>query len=171
MPDLMDPNFFRSVILMCAHSDEGAFGLKINHPLDLTSAQVCSEVDIEWLGDDSAAAFSGGPVSPSRGWLLHDDDSMYVGSQRIGPGVALSCSHDALEAYGQCPTGPFHLVLGYAGWGPGQLEQEMDQGSWIRAPFNRALLFDTDPDDMWSATLRSIGVDPLHLVGGGASRH
>jgi putative transcriptional regulator len=171
MPDLVDPNFFRSVILMCAHSDEGAFGLKINHPLGLTAADICSEIEVPWLGEDTVAAYSGGPVEPSRGWLLHGDDAMYVGSQTVAPGVAMSCSQEALQAYGKSPTGAFHLVLGYAGWGPGQLEQEMDQGSWLPAPFERALLFDTAADDMWSSTLRSIGVDPLHLVGGGMARH
>ena len=171
MPDLLDPNFVRSVILMCAHSDEGAFGLKINHPLTLTTAEVCSEIEIPWLGDDTVRAYSGGPVEPARGWLLHGDESMYVGSQRVAPGVALSCSQEALQAYGQSPTGAFHLVLGYAGWGPGQLEQEMDQGSWLPAPFTRNLLFDTAPDEMWASTLRSIGIDPLHLVGGGMVRH
>ena len=171
MPDLMDANFFRSVILMCAHSDEGAFGLKLNHPLTLTTAEVCAEVSVEWRGDDEAYAFSGGPVQPTRGWLLHGDDTMYEGSQKIVEGVALSCSQEALQAYGQCPSGSFHLVLGYAGWGPGQLEQEMDEGSWIQAPFHPKLLFETAPDQMWSAALRSIGIDPLHFVGGGAQRH
>ncbi|MGB0589937.1 MAG: YqgE/AlgH family protein [Myxococcota bacterium] len=171
MPDLQDPNFLRSVILMCAHSDEGAFGLKINHPLTLTTADVCAEIEIPWLGDDSTTVFSGGPVEPSRGWLLHGDEAMYPGSQHVAPGVAMSCSQEALQAYGQSPDGAFHLVLGYAGWGPGQLEQEMDQGSWMRAPFSRNLLFDTAADAMWSSALRSIGIDPLHLVGGGMVRH
>ena len=171
MPDLMDANFFRSVILMCAHSEEGAFGLKLNHPLDLTTAEVCSEISVEWLGDDTTYAFSGGPVQPTRGWLLHADNAMYDGSQKIVEGVALSCSQEALQAYGQAPSGAFHLVLGYAGWGPGQLEQELDEGSWMRAPFQPKLLFDTAPEDMWSAALRSIGIDPLHFVGGGALRH
>lgn len=171
MPDLMDPNFARSIVLMCAHSAEGAFGLKLNHPLSLTTAEVCSEVAVEWLGDEQTLAFSGGPVDPSRGWLLHDDGTMYDGSQRITDGVALSCSQAALQAYGHSPGGAFHLVLGYAGWGPGQLEQEIDEGSWLVAPFTRELLFDTAAEDMWAATVRSIGIDPLHLVGGGMARH
>ncbi|MDP6943491.1 MAG: YqgE/AlgH family protein [Myxococcota bacterium] len=169
MPDLLDPNFYRSVVLMCAHSSEGAFGLKINHPLELTTAQVCSEVQIAWHGDEEQAAFSGGPVEPSRGWLLHGDDTMYVGSQRIARGIAMSPSHEALEAYGRSPAGAFRLVLGYAEWGPGQLEQELEQGSWITAPVSHALLFATAPEDAWSKALRSIGIDPLHLVGGGSA--
>ncbi len=169
MPDLLDPNFFRSVILMCAHSDEGAFGIKLNHRLDLTTAQVCSEVQIEWCGDDTETVFSGGPVEPFRGWLLHDDAIMYSGSQSVGDGVALSASQEALEAYGQSPLGAFRLVLGYAGWGPGQLERELDEGSWMVAPFSRALLFETTPEALWDTTLRSIGIDPLCLVGGGSA--
>jgi len=169
MPDLLDPNFYRSVVLMCAHSDEGAFGLKINHPLELTAAQVCSEVEIAWLGDDKQAAFSGGPVEPSRGWLLHANETMYAGSQQVAQGVALSASQDALEAYAQSPTGAFRLVLGYAGWGPGQLDRELDQGSWVTAPVSQALLFDTTPERTWDAALRSIGIDPQCLVGGGSA--
>jgi putative transcriptional regulator len=169
MPDLLDPNFFRSVILMCQHSEDGSFGLKINHPLEITTAQVCSEVEIAWHGEDEQAAFSGGPVEPFRGWLIHLDDSMYDGSEQVGHGIAISSSQDALEAYGRSPEGAFRLVLGYAGWGAGQLDREMDEGAWMRAPLSRALLFETPPEDIWSAALRSIGVDPLRLVGGGSA--
>ena len=168
MPDLLDPNFFRSVILMCSHSDEGAFGLKINHPLDLTSAQVCKEVKVEWQGDDDQV-FSGGPVEPATGWLLHLDKTMYAGSQIVGDGVALSSSHDALEAYGRSPSGAFRLILGYAGWGPGQLERELAEGSWMSAPISHSLLFETTPEEIWAAALWSIGIDPMRLVGGGSA--
>ncbi len=169
MPNLLDPNFFRAVVLMCAHSDEGAFGLVINRPTEVTASKVCAESDIPWTGDDESVVFGGGPVEPQRGWLLHSADAMYPGSQLVAGGVALSASQESLEAYGANPAGRFRLVLGYAGWGPGQLESELSQGAWLTAPAIPDLVFHDNVARTWHLALRSVGVDPTHLVSGGSS--
>lgn len=169
MPTLLDPNFFRSVVLMCAHTDEGAFGLVINRATEVTTAKVCAESDISWTGDQESIAFCGGPVEPQRGWLLHSDDVTYPGSQLVAAGVAISASQEALEAYGNAPAARFRLILGYAGWGPGQLEEELTQGAWLTAPADPELVFHSNTTRLWDLVLRSVGVDPTHLVGGSST--
>lgn len=166
MPGLVDPNFFRSVVLVCAHSEEGAFGLVLNHPLDITIAEVCNEAEVAWTGTGSERAFSGGPVERQRGWLVHESSRQFAGTQPVGEGLALSASQDALAAYGHEPTGRFRLMLGYAGWAPGQLEREIRQGSWLFAPATTRIVFEIAPGRAWREALLSVGVDPTHLVDG-----
>ena len=171
MPGLLDPNFFRSVVLLCAHSAEGAFGLIINQPIALPVSAICGEVGIPWAGDERAKVHAGGPVDRQRGWLIHDGADRYEGSQLIADGIAMTSSQEGLAAYGQDPDGRFRLVLGYAGWAAGQLEQELAQGSWLTAPPSPAVVFDTPHDAMWRAALALVGVDPAHLVDAGTQTH
>lgn len=168
MPNLLDPNFFRSVVLLCAHSDEGAFGLVINHPLDLTLGSVCAEAEIPWKGDERALVFFGGPVEPHRGWVIHDKSGDFEGSQAVGSELGVTASQDGLIAYGKDPAGRYRMMLGYAGWGPDQLDREIAQGSWLAAPIDPRIVLDIDPESAWSEALRSMGVDPTHLVDGGS---
>lgn len=167
MPNLMDPNFFRAVVLVCAHTREGAFGLVVNQELEIPVAAICGEADIEWLGDQSQRVYCGGPVERQRGWLIHDSAVRFEGSQVVDEGLALTTSQDGLVAYGREPSGRFRLVLGYAGWGAGQLEQEIAQGSWLTAPVSLELLFETPRSAVWSRALELVGVDPTHLVDAG----
>lgn len=171
MPDLSDPHFAQSVIMLCAHSEEGAFGLKISEALSLTVEEVCKESEITWEGDDVACALFGGPVQPNRGWMIHSASTMYPGSQEIGYGIALSASMEALRAFGQAPDASFLLAMGYAGWGPGQLEREISEGTWLTAPLFNELLFDTPVDKRWSTALGSIGVNAMHLVNAPTAPH
>ncbi len=164
MPSLLDPNFFRSVVLLCAHSSEGAFGLVVNQPLEIPVSAICSEAGIPWEGEPQAKVFSGGPVERQRGWLLHDDGQLFAGSQRVGAGLALTTSQDGLEAYGRHPSGRFRLLLGYAGWGPQQLDREIASGAWLTAPLDPELLFETPPAEMWREAMSVVGVNPVHLV-------
>ena len=103
--------------------------------------------------------------------MIHDSDQVYEGSQEIGEGIAITASHDGLVAYGEHPADDYRLVLGYAGWGPGQLDRELQEGSWLQAPLTRDIIFGVEPEAAWQAALRSVGVDPLHLVSGGVSIH
>jgi len=167
MPNLLDPNFARSVVLLCAHNAEGAFGLVLSQALDLPVAAICGEIGVTWAGDDTAKVHAGGPVERQRGWLIHDAGERYEGSQLVADGIALTSSQEGLVAYGRAPEGRFRLVLGYAGWGAGQLEEELAQGSWLTAPPSPALVFETPPADMWRAALALVGVDPAHLVDAG----
>jgi putative transcriptional regulator len=167
MPSLLDPNFFRSVVLMCAHSEEGAFGLVINQRLEIPVAAICAEAEVTWEGGEGPVVFNGGPVERQRGWLIHSDEVAFEGSQPVAEGVALTTSHDALEAYGRDPDGPFRLMLGYAGWGRGQLDAEIHAGAWLTAPASRQLVFTTPIAQLWTETMKSLGVDPSRLVESG----
>ncbi len=167
MPSLQDPNFARSVVVLAAHSDEGAFGLIINHALEVAMSAICAEADIPWSGDDTLPVFGGGPVERQRGWLLHPSALTFDATQPIVEGLSVTTSQDGLAAYGAEPGGRFRLVLGYAGWGPGQLEREIAEGSWLTGPISAGLVFDTPPDAQWRAAMALVGVDPDHLVDAG----
>lgn len=183
MPSLKDPNFFRAVVLLCEHTREGAFGIIINHTLELPVQAVCAEAGIAWTGDDTARVFCGGPVDRQRGWLLHSSEQTFEGTQVVHEGVAVTPSRDGLEAYGQDPSGLFRLVLGYAGWGPGQLDREILQGSWITAPLSADLVFGAPEAgqrgptfagraEVWQRALERIGIaNPTHLVDGSSHVH
>ena len=176
MPSMPDPRFAHSVVLLCAHTAEGAMGVIINKPLpDLTLVKLLRHLDLPMagatvgLGDaprDMAVHF-GGPVETSRGFVLHSPDLVIEdGSVHVAGGIVLSTSVEILVemARGQ---GPAQVIaaLGYAGWGPGQLEDEIQAGGWLLADASRALLFETDDSLKWSATLAGMGVDPRLLSG------
>lgn len=169
MPGMADPRFERSVVLVCAHTDEGAMGLVLNRPLP--------EIDfgdlLEQLGIETDAAARrievrfGGPVEPGRGFVLHNvpehgDDP--EGRLRIGRTLAMTTTRDILEdlANGRGPASAV-LALGYAGWGPGQLEDEMLQNGWLTGDGAEDLIFSTAHSDKWQTALRAQGIDPSLL--------
>lgn len=167
MPRLSDPNFHRSVILMCAHTREGAFGLVVNHGLDLPMKALCEEQDIPWAGDLSATALCGGPCERHRGWLLHRGPRRFEGTQVIDEDLLLTASRDGLLSYGQDPHGAYRLMLGYSGWGPGQLDREVLEGSWLTLPLESQLVelvFTAPRATLWQKVLALVGVDPNHLI-------
>ncbi len=173
MPNLADPNFWHSVVLLGLHSgDEGAFGVIVNRPLDISLQDVLEELGQAESEGTLPEVLSGGPVAPTHGFVLfeHGDDVDEGGTLRINRGLALSGSSDTLGTLvrGERQT-RYYLILGYAGWGPGQLEHELEENSWLVAPLESSILFDIPFDDRWAAALRSIGVDPGTLVdlGGG----
>lgn len=174
MPTLADPNFWRSVVLLAVHNqEEGAFGLVMNRPLEVPMAEVLRE-----LGRDPAhpemlpPVLGGGPVDPTHGFVLFETDAPPDDEEMsIQAGLTLSGSTDTLFRLVDDPgLTRFLLFLGYSGWAPGQLEQEIEENSWLVAPFERDLLFDATAAERWEVALRSIGVDPGTLVdAGGAS--
>ncbi len=173
MPNLADPNFWHSVVLLGLHSsDEGAFGVIVNRPLDVSLEDVLEELGQSGTDGILPEVLSGGPVSPTHGFVLFEnagevDES---GTLCISRGLALSGSSDTLGTLvrGELKA-RYYLILGYAGWGPGQLEHELEENSWLVAPLESSILFDVPFDERWAAALRSIGVDPGTLVdlGGG----
>ena len=167
MPALDDPNFFRSMVLLCAHSQEGAFGMVLNHPLALTASELCADTDIAWDGGQGVPVHSGGPVEFQRGWLLHDGTQILPESQEFAPDLFLTGSLAALTGFAAAPSGDFRLILGYSRWGPGKLEEELADGSWLTAPLNSELAFLNDPAAMWTRALGSLGIEPAHLVDAG----
>lgn len=167
MPRLIDPHFHRSIVLLCAHTREGAFGLVLNQALDLPMKAICEEQKIRWTGDRSQTALSGGPCERHRGWLLHRTSQRFEGTQVIDDGLALTASRDGLLAYAQDPSGPYRLMLGYAGWGQGQLDRELLEGSWLTLPLDKRvidLVFTAPRATLWHKALELVGVDPNHLV-------
>lgn len=169
MPQLADPNFSRAVVLMIEHSPEGSFGLVINHPSPIKASELLDSLEMSWHGEESAVVWAGGPVSPSTGWVLHEPMSVAQpgqGTIAITPRILLSTSPDRLRAIASQPPRNIRLLLGYSGWGPGQLEAEMSRGAWLHAAADPALVFDTPADDMWDRAMRSLGIAPESLFVG-----
>lgn len=169
MPGMADPRFERSVVLICAHTDEGAMGLVLNRPLpDIDFGDLLEQLGI--ATDGSARRIEvrfGGPVEPGRGFVLHSvpehgDDP--EGRLRIGRTLAMTTTRDILEdlAHGHGPDAAV-LALGYAGWGPGQLEAEMMQNGWLTGDGAEDLIFGAGHKDKWQKALRAQGIDPSLL--------
>ena len=166
MPQLQDPNFSRAVVLMIEHSPQGSFGLVINHPSPIKAAELLDSLEMSWRGDDSAVVWAGGPVSPSTGWVLHEPIGVAQpgqGTIAITSSILLSTSPDRLRAIASQPPRHIRLLLGYAGWGPGQLEAEMARGAWLHTNPDPKLVFDTPPDEIWGIALQSLGINPASL--------
>lgn len=167
-PAIGDPRFARSVIYLCAHSDEGTFGLVVNRPIPmLRLAQVLEQLGLAPAGAaPDAPVLGGGPVETQRGFVLHRDDwPGHPADPALPGGLALSASTEVLAAIAQ-GDGPSEwlLALGYAGWGPGQLEGEIAQNAWLTRPADPALVFAAERGDaLWIRALRGMGVDPASL--------
>jgi putative transcriptional regulator len=170
MPQLADPNFSRAVVLMIEHSDEGSFGLVINHPSPIKATELLESLEMSWQGDDRAVVWAGGPVSPSTGWVLHEPIGLALANGRgtieITSTISLSTSPDRLRAIANQPPRNVRLLLGYSGWGPGQLAAEMARGAWLHTAADPRIVFETPPDAMWEAAMQSLGVDPGDVFAG-----
>lgn len=175
MPSMSDPRFARSVIYLCAHSDEGAMGLIINHRANhIKFPDLLDRLGIEpdsvddGLSDDVINRYVhvGGPVETGRGFVLHSADySADDSTLHIRDNVSLTASVDILKdiASGCGPDRAF-LALGYSGWSPGQLEGELQENGWLHCPADDDLVFDLDLSTKYERALAKIGVDPSHLV-------
>ncbi len=166
MPGMRDERFAKSVIYMCAHSEEGAMGLVLNQRLDsLTCAELISqlELDEKHLSKDVPVHF-GGPVESGRGFVLHTSDYQQDATLEVVNGVALTATVDILKAIAQ-GKGPQKslLALGYAGWGPGQLDMEIRANGWLQVPSDSEIIFDIEPDTKWERAIQRLGIDPRML--------
>lgn len=166
MPQLGDPNFHRSVILMIEHGESGSMGLVVNRGAALTLGELARgqsmDISTERL---SQPVYIGGPVEPQRGFVLHDDAEQRE-KHPVLPGLYLSVTLDALGPLLTNPLPRLRFCLGYAGWGPRQLENEIAAGSWLFAEASAHAVLGQDPAKLWDATLRGLGVDPAMLVMG-----
>lgn len=167
MPGMSDPRFDQSVILLCAHSAEGAMGLIVNKPSsEVRFSDLLDQLSIPGdLDSHALPVHIGGPVEHGRGFVLHSDDYSSEGST-IMPldGFGMTATLDILEDIAS-GTGPQRaiLALGYAGWGPGQLEDEIAANGWLTCDTTAELVFGTPDDKKWSAALNSIGVNAAVL--------
>jgi putative transcriptional regulator len=168
MPAMDDPRFAQSVILMCAHTDEGAMGIVLNRPLAKPSFEaLLSQLDVQPTPPARQIRLcQGGPVDHGRGFVLHTSDWVGDGSLRVDDKLALTASLDVLQeiASGRGPREGL-LALGYASWGPGQLDREIQENVWLSAPAPVELLFDADYDSKWRRALGILRIDPLLLSG------
>ncbi|MBI4262753.1 MAG: YqgE/AlgH family protein [Acidobacteria bacterium] len=164
MPQMADPNFARTVVLLCDYTEDGAFGLVVNRPMSepawkLVRTQPPVRVDPDvrlWIG---------GPVDPQRTWVLMSDAHGPDDEQReVCPGVVLSVSHDLTLQLLQAPPSPrARLLVGYAGWAPGQLDKEIAASAWLTMDVDPRLIFGVPPEQMWETAIRRLGADPSAL--------
>lgn len=167
MPSMGDPRFHHSVVLMCSHSDKGAMGLIINKPnREIRMSDVLDQLDIDISPEMSdMVVHFGGPVETGRGFVLHSADyKSSLHTMAVPGGFGMTATLDILEeiARGAGPDRAL-MMLGYAGWGPGQLENEIAQNGWLTADVTPDLVFQTPAQTQWAAALESLGVDPLTL--------
>ena len=167
MPGIGDPRFERSVLLMCDHDADHAMGIVLNRPLEgLSMPGLLERMGLEAKGVPDAPVLFGGPVERERGYVLHSDDYESAGSTvAVADGVALTDTREVLDALGDAERRPRRalLALGYAGWGPGQLESELRQGVWLACDADEELLFGVDHAAKWACALAKIGVAPERL--------
>ncbi len=171
-PPLEDPNFDRTLVLLAAHEDSGSMGFVLNRASDMALHNLLKELEIDPHCDDRSVLI-GGPVSGFSGFLLYQHDK----AQPLAPGIEISShisvspSRELLEAAARGElAGRFELLLGYAGWGPEQLESELEQGGWLHAPFDPELVFDVPMEHRWEEAYARLGIASYNFmaVPGGA---
>ena len=166
MPNMPDDRFSKTVIYMCAHNAEGAMGLVVNKPLEtLSFPDLLEQLDIVPSGlQDPIKVHFGGPVESGRGFVLHTPDYVQEATMVVDDHIALTATVDILQAIAD-GIGPRQslLALGYAGWGPGQLDSEIKANGWLHVAADPQLVFGTGMDEKWEKAMLKIGVDPRML--------
>lgn len=169
LPQVVDPFFYKSVVLLVHHGEEGSVGLIVNRPTELTVAEILSDMEIRWGGPDPVPSWFGGPVQPQIGTVLYSPSQedgggpVLEGATPVAAGVVLTQHVGDLGRLAPGPPTRFRLLLGYAGWGEGQLLEEILRNDWLTAPVDPDLVFAEAPEDAWTGALRSVGVDPATL--------
>jgi putative transcriptional regulator len=172
MPSMLDPVFGGTVVYICEHNENGALGMIINRPTDMTMDILFERLDLslEITPHDQVMpqvpVLFGGPVQVERGFVLHAPSADYNSSLNVSEAVSLTTSRDVLEAAAQ-GDGPRRLVvtLGCAGWGAGQLEEEILRNGWLTVRADPAILFDTPSAERFAAAMNLLGIDPMMLTG------
>lgn len=164
MPQMADPNFAQTVVLLCDYTDQGAFGLVVNRQMN-EPAWTLVKTEPAIRVDPDLRLWIGGPVSPQSTWVLMSEAQGPDDEQReICPGVLLSVSHQlTLQLLQAPPSTRSRVVIGYAGWGPGQLEREIAASAWLTMDVDPKLIFGVPPEQMWEAAIRRLGADPSAL--------
>ncbi len=162
MPALGDPNFQRTVTLVCEHNPDGALGIIINRPLDVRLGEILAQLDLEEAGEEIAGheVLLGGPVQQERGFVVHRPAGKWDSTVQISDDIGLTTSRDILSAMARGDGPKKSLVaLGYAGWTAGQLEHEMQANAWLSVPANAEIIFDTPFHARWHNAARLLGID------------
>ena len=166
MPGMLDPNFDSAVTYICEHSEKGAVGITINRPMKMNVSDVMEQLSLT-ISDSSLAVqpvLRGGPVQSERGFVLHESDHEWDSTTTVGRSIFVTTSQDILSA-AAAGNGPKRMLiaLGYAGWGAGQLEEEIRQNAWLTAPATPDLIFSTPFKQRWQASAAEIGVNIASL--------
>lgn len=169
MPGIGDPRFERAVILVCLHTAQQAMGLIVNKPrAELTLQDVLDHLGIA-VGEELGlrSVLDGGPVRPEQGYVLHSDDfELPGGTQSVAPGIRMSMTRDVLESLAdRSAPKEFVLALGYAGWGEGQLEQELLANAWLVSECEHTIIFDQAYEEKWRKAIERLGIKPIQLSG------
>lgn len=171
MPSLKDNFFQRAVVYICEHNDDGAMGLVINIPIDLTLEALLSQMELDEETNTFAEkltnhpVYQGGPVAKDRGFVLHSPQDGYSSSLSLSDKLMITTSKDILAALGTIGEPNQYLVtLGYAGWSAGQLEEEIAANTWINLPSDPDIIFDTPTHERWQAAAKKMGIDMLQLT-------
>lgn len=168
MPLLADPNFFHAVTYICEHTPEGAMGVVINHPLNISLGDILEHIEVEPGTPEIARqpVYLGGPVQNERVLILHQPTMMGEATLSVSDSLGLSSSREVLMAIGRGEySGKSLVALGYAGWGAGQLEQELAQNAWLSGKADTRVIFDTPYDKRWWAAASLLGIDINRLSG------
>lgn len=173
-PALRDPNFLRTVVVLVEHGPDGSLGFIVNRPAPVSFDQVAELLGLDPSPEvsDSTPVFTGGPVAPQSGWILFDPadvhESILADAVAVSEHLAVSASRNLLDAIAT-DDGPRRrlLALGYAGWGPGQLDGEFARGVWVPVDLDDEIVFDTPASERWHAALTSAGIDPARMPGSG----
>lgn len=171
-PVLQDPNFARSVVLLVDHRTEGSLGFVVNRPADIDFGDVVEELGLEHgqAGPPRVPVMLGGPVSPRTGWIVYGPDGLggdESGTIAVTEQIRVSASREQLEHLARLTKPDRHLlVLGYAGWGAGQLDEEIKQGAWIPVELDEQVIFEAPFEERWQRALQAAGIDPRMVVGG-----
>ena len=166
MPGMLDPNFQHTVTYICEHGENGAIGIVINRPMNMELGEVFEQLSLESAETNVLAQpiMQGGPVQAERGFVLHESPSNWESTTSVDQSIYVTTSRDILNdlAAGQGPDRVL-MALGYAGWGAGQLEEEIRQNAWLTVPASSDLVFETPYEERWVAAAGSIGIDPASL--------
>ena len=169
MPSMQDPVFGGTVVYVCEHNENGVLGVVINKPTDMTMEVLFERIDLEVTAGGGAMTSKpimfGGPVQDDRGFVLHSPSGRYSSSLNVTPDVAFTTSIDVLEAVAN-GTGPQRMLvsIGYAGWSPGQLEDEIARNGWLTVGADAHVLFDLPIEERYNAAIKLLGIDPLMLA-------
>ncbi len=170
MPNLADPNFFHTVTYICEHNEEGALGIVINRPMNLHLSDVLAHMELSAADEvvGNAPIYVGGPVQPDRGFVLHRPLGHWEATLPITEVIGVTSSRDILSAIA-ANEGPEEslIALGYAGWGAGQLEEEMAANAWLSGPADERIVFELPHEKRWEAAAAKLGID-LNLLSGDA---
>ena len=163
MPQLLDPNFQQTVTYICEHDENGALGIVVNRPLNLSFAELLEHLDVAPAKQPEIATtqvFAGGPVQPQQGFIIHTPLGQWDATLKITDRVGLTTSADIVQALarGEGPEQSL-MALGYAGWGAGQLEREIADNAWLCGPADTDILFSLPAPERWAAAAAALGVD------------